>query len=167
MSDLDTRVAALQKSGADFSATLQTLSRLRPVAKLDPQVNAQTLKLLTDGASLKAAVRSATQMIEAGKRWTEKTFQTDAMETIPFAPQIVSATAASATAAIAHYMDAAKPVLARLSELEKKFTGMSDDEKAGLAALPSPAVPAMNVKAAFVLLAVLGTAIWWINGDEL
>lgn len=161
MSEIDQRVAALRSAGGEFSATFDRLLRSRQIAKLDPQVNIAVQRLLGQGASLKSAIRSTTQVIEAGKRWTERTFQTSALDTIPFAPKIIATTAASSTAAIGHYLDAAKPVLAQLDTLQQRYDSMSNEERSGLAAIDTAPLPKPNTRNALILLAILGGVIWW------
>jgi len=153
-------VERLREAGAEFSRAMNSLLSFRTAAKLDPRARAALAQLLNEGASIKSAIRAATQMIDGAKRWIGRTFQTDALETIPFAPEIVATTAASAVAAIEHFLDKARAIIPHLEALQKKFTELPEEKRTQLAALETEA-PKANMTPALILLAVLGGLIFF------
>jgi hypothetical protein len=158
-------VEQLREAGAEFSRAMNQLLSFRTVAKLDPRARAALAQLLNEGASIKSAIRAATQMIDGAKRWIGRTFQTDVMESIPFAPEIVSTTAASAVAAIEHFLDRARAILPHLVLLQKKFNELPEEKRTQLAAVETEA-PKANITPALVLLAILGGLIFLYNRGQ-
>ena len=165
MPETSVQVSRLREAGAEFSRAFETLLSFRTAAKLDPKVRQALAKLLNEGASIKSAIRAATQMLDGAKRWTDRVFQTDALDTIPFASEIVETTAAAAVSSIEHFLDKTKIAIPHLEKLQRQFSELPEEKRTQLAAVetsqPTPApVPA------FILLIVLGGVIWWFNSDK-
>jgi len=158
----DTQVTRLREAGAEFSGVMNRLLDLRASAKLDPPIASALLRLLNEGASIKQAVRTTTQMIDGAKRWFGRTFQADAMETIPFAPEVVATASASSVAAIEHFLDKARALMPKLEKLRERFEVLPEEKRTALAGM-NAAPPVPDVKPALILLAILGGLIWWIN----
>lgn len=160
----DERIERLRERGRDFAQAVTQLESYRASARLDPKAASVLGKLLHEAQGIRAAVRAATQTLDGAKRWVSRTFQTDAMEAVPFAPEIVANTAAGATAMIEHFLDKIAPGIPVFERLKVKYEAMNEKERAGLGELAAlPVAGAVAIKPALILLAVLAGIIWWGN----
>jgi hypothetical protein len=162
VSELKEKIARLKDAGGAFSGAMNRLLDSRAAARLDPKVERELQALLNEGASIKSAIRASTQMIDGAKRWIGRTFQTDALETIPFAPEIVATSAAASVSAIEHFMDKVRRIAPRLEALERQLSAMPEEKRNELSAVTS-APPVADAKPAIILLIALGGIIFWFN----
>jgi hypothetical protein len=160
------KVDALREAGAQFAQTMGELSAAIPAMRTHPQGAKDLGELLNDGVGIRRGIESVAKLIDGGKRFVDRTFQTEAMETVPFAEEIVSTAAAGSLSAIQHFQDKARAFLIKAKPRIDKFNSLNAEEKSKLgdAVLPEVEVTAERLPLwrPVLLVAVLGGLyLWW------
>lgn len=166
--DYAARVAKLRDMGPVFEATMRELAAAIPAVRGHARASADLRALLNEGQGIRAGIRHVAKLVDAANRWIGKTFQTDAMESIPFAPEIVSTTAAASMSAIEHFQDRARAFLSAAQPAIAAFAQKVASDAGGVHEAAqetvTPEVPRkVSPWPAIALLAVLGGAIYWFH----
>lgn len=152
-------IEQLRAQSKVFDGALLQLERSAAAVRQDAKARAYWERLVADGRSIRVAVQTAGRMIDGARKWVNRTFQTEALDAIPFANDVVITTTRGALSSVNHWLERANKFLPHVARLQDKLAELPEDERAKLAEAPATPAP-VNSKAALLLLAILGGVIW-------
>lgn len=159
MDELQETVEQLRAQAQVFNAALAQLESSAPAIRQNAQALAHWKQLVSDGRSIRTAIQTTARMLDGARKWVARTFQTDALESIPFASDVVVHTAKGSLSSIQNWLDRANAFLPTVRQLIAKFSALPEEERTKLAALPADQ-PQQKIWPAIALLGVFGVLIW-------
>lgn len=159
MDELESVVQELRARAQVFDGALASLEQAAPAIRQDSAAFEHWRKLVADGRSIRTAIQTAARMLDGARRWVANTFQTDALQAIPFASDVVIHTAKGALSSITQWLDRANQFLPAAQSLQTKFAALPEEKRKELTALPAEANKT-QVWPAVMLLGAFAAAIW-------
>lgn len=156
MNDLDQQIAALRTRAQAFREAMSELASLRIAVRQDRRAAERWRELVTNGNAIRAAVETATKMLDGGRKWAARYLHTDALETVPFAANVVSATARGAAGAIDEWLDRAKIELPQFRALAKSLGELPESERKTLEQQQDASGARQSIVPALLLIGALG-----------
>jgi uncharacterized protein YigA (DUF484 family) len=164
VSELVQKVAQLRERAQAFNAVMDDLERVAHAVKQNPQAFNAWQKLVVDGRSIRAAIETATRLIDGSRKWTARYLQQDAAAVIPFADDVISATTGGAITAIDTFIERATLVLPGFEKLNKQLGELPEEERKAIEARAIPQTK-QSIVPAMLLIAALGGLV--LFGDRL
>jgi hypothetical protein len=159
----EARAAKLQATARTFDQALAEMSTLEGPSRLNPSLYARWKKLLTDGISIRESVDSTGKMIASARSWFNRTFQTEALDAVPFAPDALKGAINGAVSAMEHWLDAFSAFARDIETLRQRWLKIPPEERSRL---PVPQIGEIergtsNPVFGLALIAALGAVAWF------
>lgn len=138
---------------------------MAPALKGDKAAFAEWQQLMLDGNAIRAAIQTAGKMFDGANRWIARTFRKQALDSIPFAADVVRAAATGSSNAIDNYLDRAERAAKKFAPLVADFEKLDEKEKQRLAEAPDAPVKNQSAAPALILIAILGGVV--LFGDRI
>lgn len=161
-------VQELRERAQRFDAVVTRLRSMGPALRADKAAHAEWQQLMLDGNAIRAAIQTAAKMLDGANKWVSRTFRKQALDSIPFAADVVRATATGSINAIDGYLDRAEKAARKFVPLVQDFEKLNDKEKQRLSESPSVAdasAKKQSAAPALILIAILGGVV--LFGDKL
>lgn len=160
---LGERVNDLRNRAGMFNEVLRRLHEMGPALRSDKHARAEWQQLMLDGRAMKAAIQTSGKMIDGANKWVARTFQRKALDSIPFAADVVETATNGSISAIDHYIERAQNAIRKFAPIYESFLKLDKKEQDRLAATPDdPDLPKKQGTAtSLILIAILGGLVWW------
>lgn len=133
-----------------------------PALRADKIAFGEWRQLMLDGNAIRAAIQTSAKMVDGASKWVSRTFQRKALDAIPFAADVVTATTNGSISAIDNFMDRAENATLKFTPLFERFLKLDEKEKQRLSALPLEEVKKSAVPAV-ILIALLGGLVFFAS----